>query len=264
MKSSEKAPFRIQNSEFRIQNRARLPFCILRSEFCIPPPMSWTNVKLIFLREVRDQLRDRRTLFTILVLPLLLYPLMGMSVFQVQQFMKEHASKVRIVGTAALPSEPALIVDGKFATGLWSRDASLLELELIPRTTETLDELKAEAQRDIQLGLCDAVVVFPPVFAQRVAAFQQGASEQPKITEVPLIHNTASDRSKVAKQRIEEVLDRWRREMVAELRTAAGRLAGRRRLTGGALGAGTSRPPDHRCAAVPAARPGPTLLPPKR
>ena len=55
--------------------------------------MSWTNVKLIFLRELRDQLRDRRTLFTILVLPLLLYPLMGMSVFQVQQFLKEHASK---------------------------------------------------------------------------------------------------------------------------------------------------------------------------
>jgi len=27
--------------------------------------MNWSNVKLIFLREVRDQLRDRRTLFTI-------------------------------------------------------------------------------------------------------------------------------------------------------------------------------------------------------
>ncbi len=40
-------------------------------------PMNWSNVKLIFLREVRDQLRDRRTLFTIAVLPLLLYPLLG-------------------------------------------------------------------------------------------------------------------------------------------------------------------------------------------
>ena len=50
--------------------------------------MSWTNVKLIYLRELRDQLRDRRTLFTIVVLPLLLYPLMGMSVFQVQQFLQ--------------------------------------------------------------------------------------------------------------------------------------------------------------------------------
>ena len=60
--------------------------------------MSWTNVKLIFLRELRDQLRDRRTLFTIFVLPLMLYPLLGMSLLQVQQFLKEHASKVRIIG----------------------------------------------------------------------------------------------------------------------------------------------------------------------
>ena len=39
--------------------------------------MNWKNVKLIFLREVRDQLRDRRTLFMVAVLPLLLYPAMG-------------------------------------------------------------------------------------------------------------------------------------------------------------------------------------------
>ena len=32
--------------------------------------MKLSNVKLIFLREVRDQLRDRRTLFMIFVLPL--------------------------------------------------------------------------------------------------------------------------------------------------------------------------------------------------
>lgn len=178
--------------------------------------MSWTNVKLIFLRELRDQMRDRRTLFTILVLPLLLYPLMGMSVFQVQQFMKEHASKVRIVGTAALPADPPLIVEGKFASSLWLRDSSLLELELVPRTTQTVDELRSQAQRDIQLGLCDAVVVVPRDFAERLSTFRRGAGEQPEITEVPLFHNTASDRSKVAKQRIDEVLDRWRRELVTE------------------------------------------------
>ena len=72
--------------------------------------MSWTNVKLIYFRELRDQLRDRRTLFTIFILPLMLYPLLGMSVFQVQQFLKEHDSKVRIIGAASLPDEPRLSV----------------------------------------------------------------------------------------------------------------------------------------------------------
>ena len=36
--------------------------------------MNWSRVRLIFEREVRDQVRDRRTMFTIFVLPLLLYP----------------------------------------------------------------------------------------------------------------------------------------------------------------------------------------------
>ena len=70
--------------------------------------MSWTNVKLIYCRELRDQMRDRRTLFTIVVLPLLLYPILAMLVFQVQQFRKEYPSKILVVGAEALPAEPPL------------------------------------------------------------------------------------------------------------------------------------------------------------
>ena len=39
--------------------------------------MSWRNVKLIYAREIRDQLRDRRTLFMIAVLPLLAVSAVG-------------------------------------------------------------------------------------------------------------------------------------------------------------------------------------------
>jgi len=136
--------------------------------------VSFTNVKLIFLRELRDQLRDRRTLFTILVLPLLLYPLLGMSVFQVQQFLKEHPSKVRLIGTAALPEKPALLVDGKIAPPFLHIDEGLLQLELIPSTSKTLAQLQEDAERDIRLGLCDVVVVFPADFAERLPALDSG------------------------------------------------------------------------------------------
>jgi len=69
--------------------------------------MNWKNVKLIFCREVRDQLRDRRTLFMIAVLPLVLYPLLGMSFLQISQFLRDHATKVLLIGlpdTEGLPS----------------------------------------------------------------------------------------------------------------------------------------------------------------
>src|SRR5438270_120620 len=71
--------------------------------------MNWNQVKLIWLREVRDQLRDRRTLFMIAVLPLLLYPLLGMSFLQVAQFLREHPMKVLVVGMKPTPGLPPLV-----------------------------------------------------------------------------------------------------------------------------------------------------------
>ena len=44
--------------------------------------MNWRNVKLIFWREVSDQLRDRRTLFMVILLPLFLYPIMGVGMME--------------------------------------------------------------------------------------------------------------------------------------------------------------------------------------
>ena len=64
--------------------------------------MNWRNVRLIYAREIRDQLRDRRTLFMIAVLPLLLYPLLGMSVFQLSQFVRKSEPRVLVIGSDQL------------------------------------------------------------------------------------------------------------------------------------------------------------------
>ncbi len=90
--------------------------------------MNWSNVKLIFVREVRDQLRDRRTLFTIAVLPLLLYPLLGMSFLQVSQFMHEQPTRIWVVGAQDLPHDPPLLEETSFHSDLLSVDESRLML----------------------------------------------------------------------------------------------------------------------------------------
>src|SRR5437764_2802539 len=85
-------------------------FLIPDSRFLIPDSyMRWPIIRLIWLREVRDQLRDRRTLFMIAVLPLLLYPLLGMSFLQVAQFLREHPMKVLVVGMNPTPGLPPLV-----------------------------------------------------------------------------------------------------------------------------------------------------------
>lgn len=59
--------------------------------------MRWSIIRLIWLRELRDQLRDRRTLVMIAGLPLLLYPVLGLAVTQLARGFVEQPSPVGIV-----------------------------------------------------------------------------------------------------------------------------------------------------------------------
>jgi sodium transport system permease protein len=65
--------------------------------------MRWSIVRLICVRELRDQLRDRRTIFMIAVLPMLLYPVLGMAVVQFAVGTSENPSTIGIVGKDDLP-----------------------------------------------------------------------------------------------------------------------------------------------------------------
>jgi len=73
--------------------------------------MSWKNIKLVFLREVRDQLRDRRTLFMITVLPVLLYPMLGLGIVEMMLTFSEQQRVVVILNADDLPASPELLDD---------------------------------------------------------------------------------------------------------------------------------------------------------
>jgi sodium transport system permease protein len=61
--------------------------------------MRWSIVRLIWVRELRDQLRDRRTVFMIVVLPVVLYPLAGLGFLQLRG---AQATRPALVGVAGL------------------------------------------------------------------------------------------------------------------------------------------------------------------
>jgi sodium transport system permease protein len=85
--------------------------------------VNWRTVSLIFQREVRDQFRDRRTLFMIAVLPLLLYPALGLGMMQLTVLFREQPRTVVVLRADDLPAEPALLEHGHFAER-WFRRAS--------------------------------------------------------------------------------------------------------------------------------------------
>jgi sodium transport system permease protein len=67
--------------------------------------MRWSIIRLIWLRDLRDQLRDRRTLFMIAGLPLLLYPVLGAAVLGFALGFSERASVIGVVRPSGLPAE---------------------------------------------------------------------------------------------------------------------------------------------------------------
>lgn len=190
--------------------------------------MSWYNIKLIFLREVRDQMRDRRTLFMIAVLPMLLYPLMGMVILQVSQFKREHPTRIWLLGTDNLPENPQLLEGSGFTEAVCSEtDCKLIELTTSPKLSAEQSKAgpRATAEEAMQAGTYDAVVYFPPQFAAELDKFRQRVRDTSvplpaeEINNVPkpeIFVNTANDKSRVAYERVERILYRWRQDVVAK------------------------------------------------
>lgn len=103
--------------------------------------MNWRNIVLIFRREVIDQLRDRRTLFMVAVLPLLLYPLMGIGMVQMTVLFSEQPRTVVVLGTKDLPALP--LIDGNRFSRQWFRSAA--EAEKLRVITDTQSSAKEPA-----------------------------------------------------------------------------------------------------------------------
>jgi sodium transport system permease protein len=189
--------------------------------------MSWSNVKLIFLREVRDQLRDRRTLFMIAVLPVILYPLMGMLLLQVTQFRREHPTRIWLLGAENLPAEPQLISDGGFAEAISPQDESrLIELTIAPPPQKPLSksEARLRAEEAIANQQYDAVVYIPQNFSAELDKFgkQLTFTKSPgddRTSDVPqpeVFANTSRDKSRVAYERVDRILSRWRSAVIVK------------------------------------------------
>jgi sodium transport system permease protein len=191
--------------------------------------MNWSNVKLIFKRETRDQLRDRRTLFTIAIMPLVLYPLMGMAMLQVAQFTREHPTKIWMVGMENLPESPALVSDGAFDPSWTEKNSSTLELtdptdgdahfyELILQFHKD-EALRHEADlvnqmidREMKARGVDLAVVFSD--EEGFGSFADEEEHDSAGPSVFVFHNSASDRSKIASDRVMQILGRWRAAMI--------------------------------------------------
>ncbi len=170
--------------------------------------MRLKNVGIIFRREVRDQVRDRRTLFMVFALPILLYPLLGMGVVQFTMAFQDKPREVVVVGAEFLPPAPALLNekgDG-FSPDL-VRDlgfAGTLRVRMEPKASAWAND---QASREgIRQGLADAVLMIPADVATRL--------EKDRSANIPIKYVSADERSQLTYLRVREILSRWNEKIV--------------------------------------------------
>ncbi|MFW6171664.1 MAG: ABC transporter permease subunit/CPBP intramembrane protease, partial [Planctomycetota bacterium] len=202
--------------------------------------MNWSNVKLIFFREFRDQLRDRRTLFTIAILPLLLYPLLGMSFIQVSQFMHKRPARIWLAGTEHLPEAPPLADGQSFHSVVCSAEQrELLILDTERRVPEgwTSEEFCDRARELVEDGEYAVVVRFPDGFEESLNRFRarereektrekespgekgKGDRQMAKMPRLPMpevIFDAANDKSRITRDHVRDVLSRWQQLIVRQ------------------------------------------------
>ncbi|MDA9857021.1 ABC transporter permease subunit [Rubripirellula sp.] len=159
---------------------------------------------LIYIREMRDQLRDRRTLFTIAILPILLYPLVGTLLLQIAQFTRQHETSVCIVGTDHLQEAPPLLDGESFVESLTDDEARLKVLQYRWNDIASSKDVSEETNSWVRDGTFDVVVIIPANFA---AANPETIDDT---AAVQLLYNVGSDRSMVARDRVESILGNWR------------------------------------------------------
>src|SRR5580692_11548288 len=126
-------------------------------------------IRLIARRELRDLLRDRRTLFIVVVLPALLYPVFGLVGILFAVTMLDQKVIVGVSGLENLPQvkdHPAAFLAG----GMLLAESDLDNLVIKPVAP-------VEGESALRSRHIDALLVVPPDFQEKLRK-----DEKPSVT----------------------------------------------------------------------------------
>ena len=152
---------------------------------------NWKNIKLIFTKELVGTIRDKRTIIAMIIIPLIFYPLLfaGIGYFSKIGSMKseEANSKIMIYGAEFAPQLVKHLQDSE-------------KIEILT----TKDDFSFELQNgDIQ-----AVLVIPSDFKYKI--------EQEEPGKLFLRYDTTEAKSRIAKQRINQVIEKYKSEIILQ------------------------------------------------
>ena len=200
--------------------------------FMIMPP----KVRAVYFKELRDCLRDRRTIFASVIVPILLYPVMLIGVAQVAQVARAKMDREKFV--VAIPDHMFDFFNKLSQSALETLEsADDPDLEIInddlteaPARSEKLKapstsamdpsnagptipllfvEMSAsQAMKELASGAVRAVVSMPPDIERRILAREPA--------EIKIQYDQAEHRSREALKRLTELFDRHKKRVLRE------------------------------------------------
>ena len=119
--------------------------------------MKWNRIKYLLLKELKGVIRDKRTFLTMVIIPLIFFPLLigGMTYFQLQAHEKDAATvaEIFIMNKDAAPELVEFIEESK-------------QFEIIKGDID--------AEKDLESGLIDLTLEIVPGFKEKIAAGEPG------------------------------------------------------------------------------------------
>jgi sodium transport system permease protein len=150
------------------------------------------NIKIIYKKELLDTIRDRRTIISMIVVPILIFPLLtiGFSAFAVSMTQKSAAEKQRIA-----------FIKKEYAPRLFALvdSSSKVEIALIDTPVDSIKQA-------IQNKNIRAAIVVPPDFDQKIAALES--------TSVRLMYDGADAKSEFALDKIKNLITDYKQRVL--------------------------------------------------
>lgn len=161
--------------------------------------MRFSNILIVYKKELIEALRDRRTLYGMFIFPMIVFPILTVGFNRFQQRMsdkvKQETASIMLIGEE---NAPALAHRLRTAEGL----------QVLPFSSDYAAQINDKKLR--------AAVEFPAGFEQALAA----TSKEPPL--VKLYFQLAEIRSGAAADRLEEVIRDYRKEVVTARLSATG------------------------------------------
>ena len=153
--------------------------------------MNWGNIVTVYLKELRDSLRDRRTVFSVIIIPTLVIPLMTFGFGKVA---------TNVIAKAREETPTVMILGGEDSPGVIAQLKAAKSVRIVP---ESKDYETLIADKKVR-----AAIEIPPGFEAGLAA---GAA--PAVT---IFHYEGELKSKFGVDSLEEFLRHLREKTVTD------------------------------------------------